>query len=287
MPTQVRIDRSAVTRWNVTFDNPPMNLIDPGTIRELVALVTELETDPDVRVVVFDSADPDFFLAHYDISRDPSETTSMPADGPTGMHPWLDFLVRISNAPVASIVKLRGRARGAGSEFVLACDMRFASRERAVLAQLEVGLGLVAGGDPMHRLPFIVGRGRALEIMLTSQDFDGELAERYGYVNRALPDAELDDFVDRIADRIASFDKIALAETKRCVGDVSLPDPALMPPVLDEFWASVAREGAQRRLGKALEPRPAATNRPGAEHGRLPGPRVLAQLTSRGTARTS
>jgi enoyl-CoA hydratase/carnithine racemase len=250
---QLRIDRSNAHRWNVTFDHPPLNLIDPDTIRELETVVSELETDAEVRAVVFDSADPDYFLAHYDIARDPADTVSMPHAGPTGMHPWLDVLARLSSAPVVSIVKLRGRARGAGSEFVLACDMRFASRERAVLAQPEVGLGLVPGGGPMHRLPFLVGRGRALEILLTSQDYDGELAERYGYVNRAVPDAGLDDFVDDIADRIASFDKSALAETKAYVGDVTLADHALMPPALEAFWVSAGREGTQRRLTTAAK----------------------------------
>jgi enoyl-CoA hydratase/carnithine racemase len=250
---QLRIDKRSAHRWNVTFDHPPLNLIDPDTIRELLALVGELETDSEVRVVVFDSADPDFFLAHYDIAWDPADTISMPADGPTGMHPWLDVLARLSSAPVVSIAKVQGRARGAGSEFVLACDMRFASRERAVLGQLEVGLGLVPGGGPMHRLPYLVGRGRALEILLTSHDFNGELAERYGYVNRAVPEAEIDEFVDTLADRIASFDKSALAETKHHVDEVTLADYSLMPAALDEFWRSVAREGAQRRLGQAIK----------------------------------
>ncbi|KIF77259.1 hypothetical protein QR77_32225 [Streptomyces sp. 150FB] len=247
----IRIDRSNPHRWNVTFDHAPMNLIDPEMIRELEALVGELETDPEVTVVVFDSADPDFFLAHYDIARDPAETTGMEVTGPTGMHPWLDVLTRLASAPAVSIAKIRGRARGAGSEFILACDMRFASREHTLLGQLEVGYGLVPGGGPMFRLPYLVGRGRALEILLTSQDYDGELAERYGYVNRALPDAGLDGFVDDVADRLASFDKFALAETKRYVGQVSLPDNSLQPPALDTFWDSVGREGAQRRVGAA------------------------------------
>ena len=251
--SQLRIDKTSPLRWNVTFDHPPMNLIDPDTIRELLALVGDMEADPEVRVVVFDSADPDFFLAHYDVARDPEDTICMPADGPTGMHPWLDVLARLSSAPAVSVAKIRGCARGAGSEFLVSCDMRFASRERAVLAQPEVGLALVPGGAPMHRIPFLVGRGRALEILLTSQDYDGELAERYGYVNRALPDAELDGFVDDIADRLASFDKTALAQTKHHVGEVSLADYTLMPATLDNFWASVAREGAQRRIATAFQ----------------------------------
>ena len=178
---QLRVDRPTPQRWRVTFDHPPLNLIDPGTIRELDQLVTTLETDPDVRVVVFDSADPDYFLAHYDVVRDSAETISMP-NGRTGMHPWLDLTTRLSRAPVVSIAAIRGRARGAGSEFVLACDLRFASRERAILAQPEVSLAFVPGGGPMARLPQLVGRGRALEILLGGQDVDGELAERYGYV---------------------------------------------------------------------------------------------------------
>ncbi|MCU1654244.1 MAG: hypothetical protein JWQ60_5393 [Pseudonocardia sp.] len=250
---QLRIDKTSPRRWNVTFDHPPMNLIDPDTIRELLALVGDMEVDPEVRAVVFDSADPDFFLAHYDVARDPTETTAMPADGPTGMHPWLEVLARLSSAPTVSVAKVRGRARGAGSEFLVSCDMRFASRERAVLSQPEVGLALVPGGAPMHRIPLLVGRGRALEILLTSQDYDGELAERYGYVNRALPDTELDGFVDHIADRLASFDKTALAQTKHHVDEVSLTDQTLMPATLDNFWASAAREGAQRRIATALK----------------------------------
>jgi enoyl-CoA hydratase/carnithine racemase len=205
-----------------------------------------------VRVVVFDSADPDYFLAHYDVVRDSAETTSMP-NGRSGMHPWLDVTTRLSRAPVVSIAAIRGRARGAGSEFVLACDLRFASREFAILGQPEVSVALVPGGGPMARLPQLVGRGRALEILLGGQDVDGELAERYGYVNRALPDRELDAFVDALAARIGSFDKQAVAETKHYVDQVSLPDDDLLPPALEAFWASAARSAARTRIGALLE----------------------------------
>lgn len=249
---QLRVDRSSPQVWRVTFDHPPLNLVDPGTIGELDELVTALETDPDVRVVVFDSADPDYFLAHYDVVRDSAETTSMP-NGRSGMHPWLDVTTRLSRAPVVSIAAIRGRARGAGSEFVLACDLRFASRELAILGQPEVSVALVPGGGPMARLPQLVGRGRALEILLGGQDVDGELAERYGYVNRALPDRELDAFVDALAARIGSFDKQAVAETKHYVDQVSLPDDDLLPPALDAFWASAARSAARTRIGALLE----------------------------------
>ncbi|MFB7501468.1 enoyl-CoA hydratase/isomerase family protein [Streptomyces sp. NPDC056161] len=152
-----------------------------------------------------------------------------------------------------SIAKIRGRARGAGSEFVLACDMRFASREHAVLSQPEIGLGLVAGGAPTHHLPFLTGRGRALEIMLTGQDYDADLAERYGYVNRSVPDASLDGFVDDVADRIASFDKAALVEVKNFVGEVSLPSHELQAPTSAAFWASATRPAGRRRLAAAKE----------------------------------
>jgi enoyl-CoA hydratase/carnithine racemase len=140
------------------------------------------------------------------------------------MHAWLDLLVRLSRAPVVSIASIRGRARGAGSEFVLACDLRFASRENALLAQFEVGTGVVPGGGPAARLPRLVGRGRALEILLVGDDLDGPRAEQYGYVNRAITDDQLDDEVDQIASRLARFEHDAIARTKAYVDRVALPD---------------------------------------------------------------
>ena len=127
------------------------------------------------------------------------------------------MLVRLSKAPVVSIASIRGRATGVGSELALASDMRFASREKAMLSQFEIGAGFVPGGGPMARLPRLMGRGRALEVLMTGSYLDGELAERYGYVNRALPDAELDAFVDAMARRIAGFDKQTIADIKRLV----------------------------------------------------------------------
>src|SRR3979409_1283864 len=137
----------------------------------------------------------------------------MPA-GPTGLPPWPDFLVRLTRLPVASIALIRGRATGNGSELALACDMSFASRERALLSQWEVGAGLVAGGGPMARLPRVIGRGRALEVLLSSDDIRGPDAERLGYVNRALPDTELDSFVDALATRSAAVDQWGLDNHK-------------------------------------------------------------------------
>src|ERR1700754_4707263 len=250
--SQLRIDKSEPRSWRVTFDNPPINLIDAATIGEFSTLVDELETDEEVRVVVFDSADSDYFIAHFDIARDPAETTSLPA-GKTGLPAPLDFTSRLSRVPAITISSIRGRTRGYGSEIVLATDLRFASRERAVLGQPEVGLGLVPGGGGPARLGTLVGRARALEILIAGDDIDADLAERYGYVNRAVGDADLDAFVDEIAARIAAFDKQAIAETKKYVDQVTLPDDAVFPPALESFWASTGRPAAQQRIGALVE----------------------------------
>jgi enoyl-CoA hydratase/carnithine racemase len=244
---QIRLDRRSPSYWRVTFDHPPLNVFGPGTMPQLNEVVTALETDADVKVVVFDSAVEGFFLTHYDFLAKPEETTSLPP-GPTGLQQLPDMLVRLSRAPVASIAVIRGRATGVGSELALASDMRFASRERAILSQWEVGAGLVPGGGPMARLPRLIGRGRALEVLLGADDVRGDLAELYGYVNRALPDAELDGFVDALAERIASFDKQAIAETKRLVDVASLPPDSDIAPEWDAFIASLARPASRTRI---------------------------------------
>jgi len=251
MREQIRITQPAPGYWRAEFSNPPINLVDLDTIAQLSDLISSLEQDPSVKVVVFTSADPDFFLAHYDVLVDKARTAAMPK-GPTGMHPWLDVLVRISRVPAVTIAAIRGRARGAGSEFVLACDMRFASAEKAFLGQFEVGVGAVPGGNPMARLAGLAGRGRALEVILGADDFRGDLAERYGYVNRALPDDELDGFVDALARRIAGFEKDALVAAKRFVDETSLPEDALFPPALDAFFRSVARPETKARMSRLL-----------------------------------
>src|SRR5712692_2321405 len=211
---QVRLARRSSSYWRVTFDHPPLNIFGPETIPQLNEIVTALETDDDVKVVVFDSAVEGFFLTHYNFLAKLEDTTSL-RPGPTGLSPLPDMLVRLSRAPVVSIASIRGRATGVGSELALASDMRFASRENAILSQFEVGAGVVPGGGPMARLPRLIGRGRALEVLLGADDIPGDLAELYGYVNRSLPDGDLDAFVDSLATRIASFDKQAISETKR------------------------------------------------------------------------
>ena len=159
----------------------------------------------------------------------------------------------LSRVPVVSIALIRGRATGNGSEIALACDMSFASREKAILSQWEVGVGLVAGGGPMARLPRLMGRRRALEVLLSSNDIGGDLAEAYGYVNRSLPDGELDGFVDALATRIASFDRWAIANTKRLVNAASLPPDVEIAAGWDACMTSITRPASQERIKALLE----------------------------------
>jgi enoyl-CoA hydratase/carnithine racemase len=249
---QIYLTRRSPHYWRVTLDHPPLNIFGPETIPQLNETITALETDQDVKVVVFDSAVEGFFLTHYDFLARLEETTSLPP-GPTGLQPLPDMLVRLSRAPVVSIASIRGRATGVGSELALACDMRFASRERAILSQWEVGAGIVPGGGPMARLPRLMGRGRALEVLLGADDIPGDLAELYGYVNRSLPDADLDAFVDALATRIASFDKQAISETKRFVDVASLPADFEIAPEWDVCLASITRPAAQERIRMLME----------------------------------
>src|SRR5713226_2413192 len=246
--TQIRLARRTPSYWRVTFDNPPLNIFGPDTIPQLNEIVTALETDDDVKVVVFDSAVDGFFLTHYNFLAKPEDTINLPP-GPTGLPQLPDMLVRLSRAPVVSIVSIRGRATGVGSELALASDMRFASREKAILSQWEVGAALVPGGGPMARLPRLIGRGRALEVLLGADDVRGDLAERYGYVNRSLPDLELDAFVDALAMRIASFDKQAIADTKRLVDIASLTSDAEISLEWDAFIASLKASHSSENQG--------------------------------------
>jgi enoyl-CoA hydratase/carnithine racemase len=249
---QIRLARRSPTYWTVTIDNPPLNIFGPATVPQLNEIITALETDEQVKVVVFESAVDGFFLTHYDFLARIEDTIGMPP-GPTGLQPLPDMLVRLTRAPVVSIACIRGRATGVGSELALACDMRFASREKAILSHFEVGAGVVPGGGPMARLPRLMGRGRALEVLLGADDIRGDLAELYGYVNRSLPDAELDAFVDALATRIATFDKRAIIDTKRLVNDASLPRDVEMAAGWDACLASIARPAAQERIKKLME----------------------------------
>ena len=252
MNKQILLTRRSPAYWRVTFNHPPLNIFGPDTIPQLNEVITALETDEQVKVVVFDSAVQGFFLTHYDFLAKLEDTTSL-LPGPTGLQPLPDMLVRLSRAAVVSIASIRGRATGVGSELALACDMRFASREKAILSHFEVGAGIVPGGGPMARLPRLMGRGRALEVLLGADDIPGDLAERYGYVNRSLPDADLDEFVDALATRIASFDKRAISETKRFVDVASLPPDYEIAPEWDVCFASIMRPAAQERIKKLMD----------------------------------
>jgi enoyl-CoA hydratase/carnithine racemase len=249
---KIRLVQHSNAYWRVTIDLPPLNIFGPANIPQLEEVVSSLEKDDDVKVVVFESAVEGFFLTHYDLLAKPEDSAKFPV-GRTGLQALPDMLARMSRASVVSISLIRGRATGVGSELALASDMRFASREKAILSQWEVGAGLVPGGGPMARLPRLIGRGRALEVLLGADDINGDLAELYGYVNRSLPDAELDEFVDRLARRIASFDKQAIADTKRLVNLNSLPSDAEIAPEWDAFIASLARPAAQARIRTLFE----------------------------------
>jgi enoyl-CoA hydratase/carnithine racemase len=262
---QIRLTRRSPQYWRVTIDHPPLNIFGPATIPQLDEVITAIESDKQAKVVVFDSAVEGFFLTHYDFLAKPEDSTRLPP-GPTGLQPLPDMLVRLSRAPVVSIASIRGRATGVGSELALACDMRFASREKAILSHFEVGAGVVPGGGPMARLPRLMGRGRALEVLLGADDIPGDLAELYGYVNRSLPDAELDAFVESLAVRIASFDKRAISETKRFVDVASLPPDFEIAPEWDVCLASIARPAAQERIRMLLE---RGFHRPGDVEDRL------------------
>jgi enoyl-CoA hydratase/carnithine racemase len=263
--SQVRLSRITPSYCRAVLDNPPLNLMGPEFVSQMREIVTALESDDRVKVVVFESAVDGFFLNHSDFLANFEDLTSIP-QGPTGLEAWPDILVRLTRAPFVSIALIRGRATGNGSELALACDMSFASREKALLSHFEVGVGVVPGGAPMARLPRIMGRGRALEVLLGADDIPGADAERLGYVNRALLDAELDSFVDALATRIASFDKWAIANTKHLVNEASLPPDVEIRAGWDACMASVRRPAAQERIKALLEQ---GLQKPGDSENRL------------------
>jgi enoyl-CoA hydratase/carnithine racemase len=249
--TSIRVIEEIPAYWRVVFDYPPFNIADATLFQDLQNLLVRIDASPSLRVVVFESASPDFYLAHFDLTgKTGNVTTSV---GPSGMPILMDTYVRLTKSPVVSIAKIRGCVRGACSEFVLACDMRFASRENTRLGQPEVGVGVNPGGGGTERLPPLVGRGRALEIILSANDFDGETAERYGYVNRALPDAELDGFVDALARRIASFDRRPIAAAKKLVNQVSLPSADHLLDGLNSFLTALTWSETLQRIQTLLK----------------------------------
>ncbi len=241
-PSQFDTDRTDPGRWTVTFNNPPINMFVPATIVELRELMAELESDPSVKVVVFQSANPDFFVAHLDVAK--------AVEQPEVLGLWRDVVLRLSSAPVVSVAKIRGRTRGIGNEFALACDMRFASRQSALFGNPEVGVGLVPGGGAMEWLPRLVGRSRALEFVLSADDFDADIAERYGWVNRTVDDDDLDSFVDALVRRLASFDREPLAAAKAQINRFGTPTASELRSSNEMIFPMVALPSAQARRAK-------------------------------------
>lgn len=206
----------------VRFNHPPINLVDRTMVIDLLRLAQRLEDDHQTKVVIFRSDNPDFFLAHYDLG---SELEAPPVALPPGTtSPLSGLFSRLSRLPQVTIGELRGRARGAGSELLLALDMRFAARETAILGQPEIGVGLLPGAGGTVRLTHMLGRGRALEVCLGGDDFDADTAELYGWINRALPGEQLSDFCDALARRIAGFPAKGIGNVKAVVDSVSRLD---------------------------------------------------------------
>jgi enoyl-CoA hydratase/carnithine racemase len=254
------LDRVTFETLNVSQDGgvavaeiaaPPMNLLGPELVRDLVSLIEHAEADEDVRVIVFRSADPDYFISHVDLNR---ITEYRAAAAKLTGEASIGLMFRyLSASRLVTIAQIEGRVRAAGSEFVLACDMRFAARETAVFAQFEPAFGQVPGGGGAQHLTRLMGRARALEVMLSADDYDAGLAERYGWINRALPGAELADFVGSLARRIAGFPAAGRVSVKERVNAIALAPVEDFRRDSDLFGEAVREPDAQRRIAAALE----------------------------------
>jgi len=229
---------------------PPMNLLGPPLVRDLVSLIKQLEPDDSVRVLVFRSADPEYFISHVDITQVAAyrqEAARLTGEASLGL-----LFRHLSTSRLVSIAQIEGRVRAAGSEFVLACDMRFAALESAIFAQFEPAFGLLPGGGAALHLTRLMGRARALEVMLSADDYGAELAERYGWINRALPAAALPDFVRSLAQRIARFPATGLAAVKTRVNGIALASVEDFRRDSDAFGEAVRAPVAQARTQAAL-----------------------------------
>jgi enoyl-CoA hydratase/carnithine racemase len=229
---------------------PPMNLLGTELARELVGLIQHAESDGGCHVVVFTSADPDYFISHVDVTR--INEYREQAAKLTG-EPSIASLFRyLSASRLTTIAQIEGRVRGAGSEFVLACDMRFAARESAIFSQPEQAFGLIPGAGGIQHLTRLMGRARALEVMLGADDYDAELAERYGWINRALPTASLGEFVRSLAHRIAGFPAAGRTALKDRVDAISLAQTDDFRRDSDLFLERARDPETQRRTGLAM-----------------------------------
>ena len=230
---------------------PPMNLLGPELVRDLVTLIQRAEADDTVQVLVFKSADPDYFISHVDLKRI-SEYRAEAAKL-TGEASIALMFRYLSASRLVTIAQIEGRVRAAGSEFVLGCDMRFAARETAIFCQFEPAFGLLPGGGGAQHLARLMGRSRALEVMLSAEDYDADLAERYGWINRALSANEIDDFVSSLARRIAGFPAAAKAVVKDRVNAITLAPVEDFRRDSDLFGQGAQNPEAQRLIGAALE----------------------------------
>lgn len=234
----------------VEFSGPPMNLLGPDMIRDLVTLIRQAEADDGIGVLVFKSADPAYFISHVDVTRVKEyreEATKLTGETSIG-----SLFRRLSTSRLVSIAQIEGRVRGGGSEFVLACDMRFAARETAIFSQIESAFGLIPGGGAVQHLTRLMGRGRALEVMLGAMDYDADFAERYGWINRALPAKVLNDFVASLAQRIARFPTAGHTVVKERVNAIALAPAEDFRRDSDRFGENVRSLPAQRRTEAAM-----------------------------------
>jgi len=230
---------------------PPMNLLGPELVRDLVSLIQQAEADDDVQALVFKSADPDYFISHVDVTRIGEfrdEAAKLTGEASLGM-----LFRRLSTSRLVTIAQIEGRVRGAGSEFALACDMRFAARESAIFSQFEPAFGVIPGAGAAQHLARLMGRARALEVMLGAEDYDAELAERYGWINRALPANELGDFVRSLAHRIARFPAAGRAVVKERVNAIGLPPAEDFRRDSDLFIEGVRSREFHDRMQAALK----------------------------------
>jgi enoyl-CoA hydratase/carnithine racemase len=229
---------------------PPMNLLGLELVRDLVSLIQRAEADDAVRVLVLTSGDPDYFISHVDVTR--IDEYRAEAAKLTGEASIALMFRHLSASRVVSIAQIEGRVRAAGSELVLACDMRFAAQESAIFGQFEPALGQIPGGGAAQHLARLMGRARALEVMLSAEDYDAELAERYGWINRALPADELGEFVRSLAHRVAGFPAAGQAAVKDRVNAITLAPADAFRRDSDLFREGVRDPDAQRRIHAAM-----------------------------------
>jgi len=246
----ITVERVTPKIVKIKFANPPVNLIIPETVTRLHEVVKELCEDEKVHVVIFTSGIADYFYNHFDLTRMSEFPEGSEANG---ISVWTDLVIRLSKAPFISIGAIRGRTRGGGNELSLAFDLRYASRENAFFGQPEVGSGVIPGGGGSERLPRLIGRDRALEVILSSEDYDADIAEHYGWVTRTTADKDLDSFVDAMASRLASFDKTALTAAKMQINRATLPPDADLQAAYTEFLASLSFPGFKPRAAKFLK----------------------------------